>query len=76
MVVAFGSIPVAMFVEWMELNRLLGITEFNVYDVNMMNMSKVFDYYTEDGLLLVHQFSPAVDSTSRWMGSSWAAPSP
>ena len=53
--VAFGSIPVDMFVEWMELNRLLGITEFNVYDANMKNMSTVFDYYIKAGLLHVHQ---------------------
>jgi hypothetical protein len=58
--IAFGSVPVPVFVEWMEFSRILGITEFNVYDAGMVNMSQVFDYYTRRGWLKVHHMPPPV----------------
>jgi hypothetical protein len=61
--IAFGHVPVAEFVEWIELNRLLGVTEVNVYDAGMVNMSTVFEYYTRQGLLNVHYMPPPVPLT-------------
>ena len=62
--ISFNHVPIPIFVEWMEFNRILGITEFNIYDANMVNMSGVFDYYTKLGVLRVFPTPPAVDSMS------------
>ena len=58
--IAFGNIPLAEFVEWIELNRMFGITEFNIYDAGMVNMSTVFEYYIKQRILRVHQMPPPV----------------
>jgi Glycosyltransferase family 92 len=58
--IAFGHVPLAEFVEWIELHRMLGVTEFNIYDAGMVNMSTVFDYYAKLGLLKVHSMPPPV----------------
>ena len=51
--ISFGTVPVPVFVEWIELNRMLGVSEFNVYDAGMVNMSNVFKYYTNQVLTLL-----------------------
>ena len=59
--IAFNQIPIPEFVEWMELNRLFGVTEFNIYDGNISaNMTPVFDYYVGKGLLRVFAMPPPV----------------
>jgi Glycosyltransferase family 92 len=58
--IAFGHIPAAEFIEWIELNRMFGVTEFNVYDGGMLDMGDVFDYYTKKGILKVHSMPPPV----------------
>ena len=58
--IAFGNIPTPVFVEWMELTWILGVREFNVYDAGMVNMSRVFDFYTRRGWLKVHRMPPPV----------------
>lgn len=59
--IAFGQIPTVDFVEWMELNRLFGVTEFNIYDGNISaNMTSVFDYYVNKGWLRVFSMPPPV----------------
>jgi len=58
--IAFGSVPLAEFVEWIEVNRMFGVTEVNIYDAGMVNMSTVFDYYTKQELLRVHSMPPPV----------------
>jgi len=58
--IAFGSIAVEEFIEWIEFSRLLGITEFNVYDAGMINMTRVFDLYSRRGWLRVHNMPPPV----------------
>ena len=59
--ISFGMIPIPEFVEWMEINRLLGVSEINIYDGNISsNMSKVFDYYVNKGLLRVYSMPPPV----------------
>lgn len=59
--ISFGTLSTQDFVEWIELNRLFGVTEFNVYDANMTGMSDVFDYYSTRGLLRVFRTPPAVN---------------
>ena len=58
--IAFGTVPVPEFVEWVELNRLFGVTEFNIYDAGMRNMTDIFEYYARIGILRVHRMPPAV----------------
>ena len=63
--IAFGSVDTAEFVEWMEFHRLLGVTEFNIYDGDISgDMDEVFQYYTRLGWLRVHKMPPAVDEIS------------
>ena len=60
--VSFGSLPVSELVEWFELNRMLGIDEFNVYNATLTSQfDPVFDYYSHRvGVLNVHQMVPPV----------------
>lgn len=59
--IAFGSVPIHVFVEWMELTLLFGVMEVNVYDANMTGMAEVFAYYSNRGLLRVFRTPPAID---------------
>jgi len=60
--IAFGQISPVGFVEWIEMYKLLGVGEFNVYDSNMVNMTTVFDYYVNNGVLKVHPMPSPVDA--------------
>jgi len=73
--IAFGSIPLADFVEWTEVNRMFGVTEVNIYDAGMVNMSTVFDYYAKQGLLRVHSMPPPVPVRRRSTVSQSSSPS-
>ena len=47
-------------VEWFEFNRLLGVTEFNVYNASLQldkTMRKVFDFYEAENVLRVFSHS-------------------
>ena len=64
--IAFGSIDSQTFVEWIEFNRLLGVTEFNVYNASLSDdVTAVFGYYEELGVLRVHQMPPPVPDYSK-----------
>ena len=66
-VVAYGDINPVQLVEWFELNRILGISEFNVYDSNVGAATKqVFQYYERQQLLVRHAAAPSVDSWCKW----------
>ena len=50
--IAFENIDPYRIVEWVEANRLLGVSEINVYHVNMHPISlKVLEYYEKEGIL-------------------------
>ena len=50
--IAFETVDPYRIVEWVEANRLLGVTEINVYHVNMNPISlKVLEHYQEEGIL-------------------------
>lgn len=67
--IAFGHIPAAEFIEWIELHRLFGVAEFNIYDGGLVNMSSVLDYYSKQGILKVHSMPPPVLERSSVMSS-------
>jgi Glycosyltransferase family 92 len=60
--ISFGSLPTEELVEWFELNRLLGIGEFNIYNASMSSdLDDVLNYYENHaGVLKVHQMEPPV----------------
>ena len=53
--IAFETVDPYRIVEWVEANRLLGVTEINVYHVNMNPISlRVFKHYQEEGILKLY----------------------
>lgn len=60
--ISFGSLPLEELVEWFELNRMLGIGEFNIYNGSMSPaLDGVLNYYARDaGVVNVHQMGPPV----------------
>ena len=63
----YGYLEPEVFVEWMELNRMYGAAEINLYDTwYSENMSKVFDYYRELGVLRVHALPHPRASHPSW----------
>ena len=60
--VGFGRLAAERMVEWFEFHRLLGVTEFNIYDVSMRGLKRVFDHYRQAGVLRVHAITSPVSS--------------
>ena len=60
--ISFGAIAVDEFVEWVELNRLLGVTEINIYDGNLTasKTADVLDFYQKSGVVRVVPMPPPV----------------
>ena len=62
--VMFGSFTAEaapLFIEWFELHRMFGVTEFTLYNATAQlsaDVQRVFDYYTKRGLLQLHQIQP------------------
>ncbi len=60
--ISFGRFPMARFVEWVEFHRIVGVTEFNIYDGNIdQDMQDVFNYYQKLGVLQLHSMPPPVE---------------
>lgn len=54
---AYGNLKVSRLVEWFEMFRLLGITNFILYDSEIQGPSRyVLDYYKNQGVLTVFPF--------------------
>ena len=50
----YGNFPTHEVVEWIEAQRLYGVAEFNLYDVDYdARLTNVFNYYTRKKLLRV-----------------------
>ena len=63
--IAYGSIPTEAFVEWIEFNRMFGVTEFTIYDAQLSpSMAPVFDYYKRLDVLRIYKMPPAIDFRS------------
>ena len=53
------SSQAALFIEWVELNRLFGIDEIHIYNATLQlskDIKAIFKYYEHIGILHVHQF--------------------
>ena len=70
---SYGKVDTAIMVEWFELHKILGIKEFNIYNVSMSeSMKDVLQYYTSTGDLTLHHMSPIIpknDDLTAYMNS-------
>ena len=63
----YGSMQdsdVAFFVEWMELNRLFGVTEINIYNSTLKlspRSQRAYQYYKDSGLLNIEQHQTPIE---------------
>ena len=70
---SFGKINTTVMVEWFELHKILGIKEFNIYNVSMhSSMQKVLQHYVSEGVLNLHHMPPIIpndDALTAYMNS-------
>ena len=61
---SFGKIHTEVMVEWFELHKILGVQEFNIYNVSMDDsIVPVLQYYISSGDLILHNISPIIPTT-------------
>ena len=61
---SFGKIHTEVMVEWFELHKILGVKEFNIYNVSLdESMGSVLQYYISSGDLILHHMSPIIPTT-------------
>ena len=64
---SFGHVDIATVVQWFELHKMLGIKEFNIYNVSLSSsMQEVLQYYTSTGDLTLHHMSPIIPKSDDW----------
>ncbi len=53
--VAFNTVNPYRLTEWLEVNKILGVTEINIYHVAMSNETlRILEYYEKTGLVKLH----------------------
>jgi hypothetical protein len=64
--VSFGSLPPDEVIEWVEANRMFGVTKFNIYDakINDSRTLDVLKFYVRLGLVEINELPPGVDDFS------------
>ena len=72
--IAFGQVPWHELIEWIELTRMQGVSEINIYNGSMhQNMRPLFKYYEDQGLVRLHQMPPPQFDYSK-MGAKLSSP--
>ena len=62
---SFGYFQPEVIVEWIEVCSLFEVTRFNIYNApSTTNLSKIFNYYVDKGLVELRQMLPAVEDFS------------
>ena len=65
--ISYGTLDPYRLVEWIELNQILGVGEFNLYDSHLHKTSRqVLDHYEKLGIVKVRPSAPAVPSWCYW----------
>ncbi len=60
--ITFEKMDTDQFVEWVELNRYLGVAEINIYNATIsQKYDSLLKYYQDQGLVVVHQMPPPVN---------------
>ena len=61
--ISYGNIPRSRFIEWMEMNLLLGVEEIHVYNGTVTkSVIEIFGMYVKEKKLFIHEMPPAVKS--------------
>ena len=64
---SFGNVDTAVMVQWFELHKILGVKEFNIYNVSMSaSMNDVLQYYISTGDLILRHMSPIIPTDDDW----------
>ena len=64
---AYGKLNPRRLVEWIEFNKILGVSEFNVYNSSVNSAAlKVFEYYRNESVVRVFQSSPPMKHWCVW----------
>ena len=65
--VTYWHVSPFRIIEWMELNKLYGVTQVNIYNSSLFNPGlSVFLKYRDQGDLIMQQGSPPVDASGLW----------
>lgn len=65
--VSYGDVPPARLIEWVELNRILGVGEINIYNSSLANTSmQVLQSYVEEGIVVIREAPPPIQDWSYW----------
>lgn len=65
--VTYGSVDSLKLIEWIEFNRILGITEINFYINDLVEGTEaVLRYYEQIGLVRIQQIAPPVVYSCHW----------
>ena len=64
--ITFWYVDPYRIVEWIEMNRLFGVTEINVYACNVSEITMaILRYFQQDGILKLHNVPPAKNGHTR-----------
>ena len=61
----FDDVDAVRLVEWIEINRMFGVSEINIYNVTMTVTEKygaVLDYYVEQKVVRLHHIPPPLQT--------------
>ena len=65
--VAYNRIDPARVIEWIELNKILGVTEINIYNSDLVSDTlAVLKHYETQGMVKVHNAPPPLPSWDYW----------
>ena len=65
--VAYNRIDPKRIIEWVELNKILGITEINIYNSNLVSDTlAILEHYQKEGIIKIHNAPPPIQSWDYW----------
>ncbi len=65
--VAYNDIDPLRIVEWVEFNKLLGVTEINIYNSSVSKRAmSIFEHYAREGIVTIHSAPPPIPSQEYW----------
>ncbi len=65
--VAYEQIDPKRIIEWVEMNKILGVTEINIYDSNVDRESRrIFEFYEKEKIVKIFDTPPPIPNFSKW----------
>ena len=72
--ISYGNLNKQDFIEWMEFNHILGVSEVHIYNGTLdPGLNTLFQMYRKENRLFVHSMPPPKDIATK-MGSKLASP--